>query len=116
VNCYPFIEAEELSDHSVKRACELLEVSRSAYYTDRVGRPSLHQQHSRSVMSQSLLSCQSLPWPSVENMFELTGVVSRLGWLRGSRKTIRGAGNCWGWARDAGIVQHRRGGEPGGRR
>ena len=27
----PFIEAENAADHSVKRACELLQVSRSAY-------------------------------------------------------------------------------------
>jgi hypothetical protein len=30
VNVYPFIEAEQAGQHSVKRACELLEVSRSA--------------------------------------------------------------------------------------
>ena len=29
---YPFIEAEQAGKHSVKRACELLKVSRSAYY------------------------------------------------------------------------------------
>ena len=28
----PFIEAEEAAGHSAKRACRLLEVSRSAYY------------------------------------------------------------------------------------
>ena len=28
----PFIEAEEVAGHSVKRCCELFEVSRSAYY------------------------------------------------------------------------------------
>jgi transposase InsO family protein len=44
VNCYPFIEAEKQGDHSVKRACELLQVSRSAYYADRVGGPSLREQ------------------------------------------------------------------------
>jgi hypothetical protein len=40
VNCYPFIEAEKAGDHNVKRACELLGVSRSAYYTDRTSGPS----------------------------------------------------------------------------
>ncbi|WP_433017677.1 hypothetical protein [Kribbella sp. CA-294648] len=30
MNCYPFIEAEEQGDHSVKCACELLQVSRAA--------------------------------------------------------------------------------------
>ncbi|GAB1646782.1 hypothetical protein KRMM14A1259_72050 [Krasilnikovia sp. MM14-A1259] len=33
MNVYPFIEAEQAGKHNVKRACELLEVSRSAYYT-----------------------------------------------------------------------------------
>lgn len=32
MNVYPFIEAEKAGQHNVKRACELLEVSRSAYY------------------------------------------------------------------------------------
>jgi transposase InsO family protein len=32
VNIYPFIEAERAQRHSVKRACQLLEVSRAAYY------------------------------------------------------------------------------------
>jgi transposase InsO family protein len=40
VNCYPFIEAEKAQRRSVKRACELLKVSRSAYYQARQGRPS----------------------------------------------------------------------------
>ena len=37
---YPFIEAEKAQQHNVKRACELLKVSRSAYYAAREGRPS----------------------------------------------------------------------------
>jgi hypothetical protein len=40
VNCYPFIEAEKAGDHNVERACELLGVSRSAYYTG--GDPAAH--------------------------------------------------------------------------
>ena len=32
VNVYPFIEAEKAGSRNVKRACELLKVSRSAYY------------------------------------------------------------------------------------
>ncbi len=32
MNVYPFIEAEQAGKHSIKRACELLKVSRSAYY------------------------------------------------------------------------------------
>lgn len=34
---YPFIEAEKAQRHNVKRACELLKVSRSAFYTHRAG-------------------------------------------------------------------------------
>jgi transposase InsO family protein len=37
VNVYPFIEAEKAQQHNVKRACELMEVSRSAYYVHRAG-------------------------------------------------------------------------------
>jgi putative transposase len=36
----PFIEAEEAAGHSVKRCCELFEVSRAAYYQRRTGEPS----------------------------------------------------------------------------
>jgi transposase InsO family protein len=43
VNLYPFIEAEKTQQRSVKRACELLEVSRAAYYTDLAGVPSARQ-------------------------------------------------------------------------
>jgi len=43
VNLYPFIEAEKRQQRSVKRACELLEVSRAAYYTDLAGVPSARQ-------------------------------------------------------------------------
>ena len=32
MNCYPFIEAEKAQQRNVKRACELLEVSRAAFY------------------------------------------------------------------------------------
>ncbi|WP_369275910.1 IS3 family transposase [Streptomyces sp. R11] len=39
MNVDPFIEAEKSAGHSVKRACELLEVSRTAYYARRNGNP-----------------------------------------------------------------------------
>lgn len=32
MSAYPFIEAEQAGKHNVKRACELMQVSRSAYY------------------------------------------------------------------------------------
>ncbi|WP_405970585.1 IS3 family transposase [Streptomyces sp. NBC_00988] len=36
---HPFIEAEKHGGHSVKRACELLQVSRTAFYARRTGNP-----------------------------------------------------------------------------
>lgn len=39
----PFIEAEEAAGRSVKRCCELFEVSRAAYYQRRNGHPSARQ-------------------------------------------------------------------------
>jgi transposase InsO family protein len=44
VNVYPFIKAERAQQRGVKRACELLEVSRAAYYAYRADRPSIRQQ------------------------------------------------------------------------
>jgi hypothetical protein len=35
VNVYPFIEAERAQQRTVKRACQLLQVSRAAYYAHR---------------------------------------------------------------------------------
>jgi transposase InsO family protein len=37
VNCYQFIEAEKAQQRSVKRACELLKVSRAAFYQHLAG-------------------------------------------------------------------------------
>jgi transposase InsO family protein len=37
---YPFVEAEKAAGHAVVKACDLLEVSRSAYYQSRNGTPS----------------------------------------------------------------------------
>ena len=37
MSVYPFIEAERAQQHSVQRACQLLEVSRAAYYQHRAG-------------------------------------------------------------------------------
>jgi transposase InsO family protein len=44
VSIYPFIEAERAQQRSAKRACELLEVSRAAYYAHRAGTVSSRQQ------------------------------------------------------------------------
>ena len=50
--CYPFIEAEKQGDHNVKRACELLQVSRSAYYADRTSGPSLREQRDTELTAK----------------------------------------------------------------
>ena len=41
----PFIEAEKVAGHNVDRACDLLEVSKSAYYQRRKGAPSAPSRH-----------------------------------------------------------------------
>ena len=43
MNVYRFIEAEKAQQRTLKRACELLEVSRAAYYAHRAGTPSARQ-------------------------------------------------------------------------
>ena len=43
MNVYPFIEAEKAQQRTLKRACELLEVSRAAYYAHRAGSVSARQ-------------------------------------------------------------------------
>ena len=59
MNIYPFIEAEKACRRNVKRACELLKVSRAAFYQHLAG-PSCRQeqvaelaQQIRSVRSSS---------------------------------------------------------------
>jgi transposase InsO family protein len=52
VNCYPFIEAEKSRQRNVKRACELLKVSRSAYYKARGGSPSQHAAQDAELAAQ----------------------------------------------------------------
>jgi hypothetical protein len=43
VNIYPFIEAEKACRRNVKRACDLLKVSRAAFYQHLRGVPSLRE-------------------------------------------------------------------------
>jgi transposase InsO family protein len=52
VTVYPFIEAEKAEQRNVKRACELLEVSRAAYYQQRDGRPSERQAADEALTEQ----------------------------------------------------------------
>ena len=52
MNVYPFIEAEQAGKHNVKRACELLEVSRSAYYQHARGEQSTRQRVDEQLTEQ----------------------------------------------------------------
>jgi transposase InsO family protein len=52
VNCYPFIEAEKACRRNVKRACELLKVSRAAFYQHLRGIPSPRQRQDADLAGQ----------------------------------------------------------------
>ena len=50
MNVYPFIEAEKAQQRNVKRACELLEVSRAAYYANCADSPSTNAREKLATM------------------------------------------------------------------
>jgi transposase InsO family protein len=52
VRLYPFIEAEKAQQRNVKRACELLKVSRSAYYQARGDEPSAREREDAELAAQ----------------------------------------------------------------
>ena len=52
MNCYPFIEAEKAQRRNVKRACELLKVSRAAYYQARKDQPSKREREDAGLAAQ----------------------------------------------------------------
>jgi transposase InsO family protein len=52
VNCYPFIEAEKACRRNVKRACELLKVSRAAFYQHLRGIPSPRERQDADLAGQ----------------------------------------------------------------
>ena len=52
MNCYPFIEAEKAQQRSVKRACELLKVSRAACHAARGGQPSARDRQDAELTAQ----------------------------------------------------------------
>ncbi|MFK0204082.1 IS3 family transposase [Streptomyces lavendulae] len=52
MNVDPFIEAEKIAGHNVKRACELLKVSRTAYYARRNDSPGLRAVRDAELMEQ----------------------------------------------------------------
>ena len=51
MNIYPFIEAEKACRRNVKRACELLKVSRAAFYQYLAG-PSRREQQDAELAGQ----------------------------------------------------------------
>ena len=61
MNVYPFIEAEKAQQRNVKRACVLLEVSRSAFYADRAGTPSPRQRRRRRAHRARSARCTERP-------------------------------------------------------
>ena len=60
MNVYPFIEAERAQQRSVKRACELLKVSRAAYYAHHAEVPSARQQVD-AELTERIRSASALP-------------------------------------------------------
>ena len=52
MNVYPFIEAEKVTSRNVARACELLQVSRSAYYQQRDQVPSARETSDAELIEQ----------------------------------------------------------------
>jgi putative transposase len=48
----PFIEAEQAAAHSTKRCCELLEVSRAAYYERRHQAPSAREETDKELLGE----------------------------------------------------------------
>ncbi len=52
MSVYPFIEAEKAQRRNVKRACELLKVSRAAYYAARSSTPSAPNQEDARLAAQ----------------------------------------------------------------
>jgi hypothetical protein len=61
VNLYPFIEVEKTQQRNVKRACELLEVSRAAHYAN--GAPTAPRPCSWSTRSSPSTSAKHTRGP-----------------------------------------------------
>jgi transposase-like protein len=55
VTVHPFIEAEKTAAHSVKRACELLKVSRAAFYAHPAGAPGPRAVHDAELTQQIIV-------------------------------------------------------------
>ena len=78
MNVFPFIEAEKAEQHNVAKACELLEVSRSAFYEWHQHRPSPRQladdaltERIQAIYDQSR---GTYGWPRVHKALRREGV------------------------------------------
>jgi transposase InsO family protein len=85
VNTFPFIEAEKAEHHNVAKACELLEVSRSAFYEWHQHRPSARQLADEALGERIQVifddSRGTYGWPRVHKELRRQGV-------RASRKRV----------------------------
>ncbi|GIJ34438.1 hypothetical protein [Micromonospora sediminimaris] len=103
MNVYPFIEAEQAGKHNVKRACELLKVSRSAYYQHARGEQSardrVDDQLSEQIIAVPLgrrFSLQVVPWFSAPAKAS-TVATAVTGWLPTSPPLEQELDDCSCW-------------------
>ena len=75
MNCYPFIEAEKSQQRNVKRACELLKVSRSAYYAAR-GEPAA------GSLSRDLMRGMPQRFRKAADLAAPLQILESRGWIR----------------------------------
>jgi putative transposase len=78
VNAFPFIEAEKAEHHNVAMACEVLEVSRSAFYDWHQHRPSARQLADEALAQRIQVifddSRGTYGWPRVHKELRRQGV------------------------------------------
>ncbi|MFJ6200181.1 IS3 family transposase [Micromonospora sp. NPDC092111] len=95
MNVYPFIEAEKAGKHNVTRACELMKVSRSAYYQHAAGRPS-RRERADQVLTAKIIEVHAMSkgtYGAPRVHAELADAGLRHGRKRIAR-LMRGAGVC----------------------
>ena len=76
---YPFIEAEKAQQRTLKRTCELLEVSRAAYYAHRAAVPSARSAPMRSSPSTSAKPTRPPRAATVHHLSTLSCVDAAIG-------------------------------------
>ncbi|MFI1621879.1 IS3 family transposase [Streptomyces lydicus] len=68
---HPFIEAEKVAGHNVKRACELLQVSRAAFYARRTGIPGPRAVRDAELTEQAVIDIASrrvVGWATADHL------------------------------------------------